>query len=264
MKGPGRILTMSTKDALFKMHQVLKFAFEKMGFEFQLTPIPKRKALNGVRSSGVSGMFSSVNWLRIPMYGAIFSILSNQLDSGFFKGKVATEIGGSEGTIVRMLESLGAIVQVAPDYPRIDVENLPYPQDSMDIMILDQIVEHLQHPWRAVEQVKRVLKSDGLCVCTSVFIYPIHHGGNYGDYYRFSPEGFRSLFEDFKIISSDGWGNAEVLRLTYNHSDKGPEGTSPVTKSEAERLGIYNYTDAMNYVMTWCIAQKRTTVPSRG
>jgi len=264
MKAPGRIPSMSAKDALFRINKVVQAAFEKMGLEFQLTPIPKRKATSGSENPPGSGMDSSVNWLRIPMYNAIFSTLSNSFGSEFFKGKVATEIGGSEGTLARMLEFFGSTVQVAPDYPRIDVENLPYPQESFDVIILDQIVEHLQHPWRAVEQVRRVLRSNGLCICTSVFIYPINHGGNYGDYYRFSPEGFRSLFEDFKIISSDGWGNAEVLRLTYNHSDKGPEGTSPVTKPEAERLGIYDYTDAMNYMMTWCIAQKQATVSIGG
>jgi len=60
----------------------------------------------------------------------------------------------------------------------------------------------------------------------------------------------------FKIISAEGWGNAEVLRVAYNHSDRGPEGTNPITKNEAEQLGIYNYTDAMNDMMTWRIVQK--------
>ncbi len=253
---------MSTKDSLFRINKALQAAFEKMGLEFQLTPIPRHKATMGSKNAGTSGMNASVNWLRIPMYNAIFSTLSNSLGPEFFRGKVATEIGGSEGTIVKMLESFGATVQVAPDYPRIDAEKLPYAHDSYDIIVLDQIVEHLQHPWRAVDEVRRVLKPNGICVCTSVFIYPIHHGGNYGDYYRFSPDGFKSLFEHFKVISSDGWGNAEVLRLTYNHSDKGPEGTSPVTKAEAERLGIYGYTDSMNYMMTWCIAQKQETAAS--
>jgi SAM-dependent methyltransferase len=255
---------MSAKDALFRINKIVQAAFEKMGFEFQLTPIPKHKAVTGSGNASTAGMDSSVNWLRVPMYNAIFSSLSNDLGSEFFNGKLVIEIGGSEGTIARMLESFGSDVQVAPDYPRLDVENLPYHQDSFDVIILDQVVEHLHHPWKAVEQVKRVLKPRGLCICTSVFIYPIHHGGNYGDYYRFSPEGFSALFEDFKVIISDGWGNAEVLRLTYNHSDKGPEGTSPVTKPEAERLGIYDYTDAMNYMMTWCIAQKSATVSIRG
>jgi SAM-dependent methyltransferase len=253
---------MSAKDALFRMSKTMRAALERAGIEFQLVPIPKRVAVVGKKSFGSPLIDSSVDWLRVPMYDSIYSTLSKDLGREFFKEKVAVEIGGSEGTIARMLESFGATIQVAPDYPRIDVEDLPYQQESCDIIILDQIFEHLRHPWRATEQIRRVLKKNGLCICTSVFVYPIHHGGNYGDYYRFSPEGFRAIFEGFKIISSDGWGNAEVLRLIYNHSDRGPEGTSPITKPEAERLGIYNYTDAMNYMMTWCIAQNQAADPA--
>jgi len=247
---------LSSKDALFRINKVMRAAFEKLGIELQLTLIPRHRVLETGGAPSALGIDYSTNWLRIPMYTAIFSTLSNNLGHDFFKGKMAVEIGGSEGTIVRILKSFGAKVGVAPDYPRIDVENLLYPPEAFDIIILDHIFEHLQHPWKAVEQIKRVLKQNGLCICTSVFIYPIHHAGNYGDYYRFSPAGFRSLFEDFKIISAEGWGNAEVLRVAYNHSDRGPEGTNPITKSEAEHLGIYDYTDAMNYMMTWCIAQK--------
>ena len=71
------------------------------------------------------------------MYTAIFSTLSNNLGHDFFKGKMAVEIGGSEGTIVRILKSFGAKVGVAPDYPRIDVENLLYPPEAFDIIILE-------------------------------------------------------------------------------------------------------------------------------
>lgn len=247
---------MSAKDTLFRLNKMMRAVFQKVGLEFQLTPMPKRIATATGRNPGGLALDSSVNWLRIPMYDAIHSTLLEEPGTDFFKGKVAVEIGGSEGTLARMLESLGATVQVAPDYPRVNIEGLPYPQESCDIVVLDQIVEHLRHPWVAVEEIRRVLKKGGLCICTSVFIYPIHHGGNYGDYYRFSPEGFRALFEQFQVIACDGWGNAEVIRLTYNHSDKGPEGTSPISKPDAEKLGIYRYSDAMNYLMTWCIAQK--------
>jgi len=201
-------------------------------------------------------MEPSVNWLRIPMYRAIHATLSQEFGPDFFRGKLAIEIGASEGTIVRFLKEMGASVQLSPDYPKIDVESLPYQPESYDTVVLDQTLEHLRHPWRAVEQIRRILRKDGLCICTSVFVYPLHHGGNYGDYYRFSPDGFKALFEDYKIISAEGWGNAEVLKITYNHSQRGPEGPSPLSVSDAKSSGIYDYSDSMNFMFTWCIAQK--------
>ena len=241
----------------YRIYKEFQSALDKVGIEFQMRRKPKQESTSAPAVAGNSFMGPSVNWLRIPMYNAIFSSLSKDFGPDFFKGKLAIEIGGSEGSIVRMLQSLGANVQIAPDFPRVDIERLPYGDMSYDIIVLDQTFEHLKHPWTAVEEVRRVLKLGGVCICTSVFMYPIHHGGNYGDYYRFSPDGFRAIFEGFKIISSDGWGSAEVLKLTYGHSDSGPEGTNPITRSEAEKMGIYERTDTMNYMMTWCIAQNQ-------
>jgi SAM-dependent methyltransferase len=241
---------------LYRINRSFQSAFGLVGLELQLMPKPKRMAVNAAVGRSDSLMESSVNWLRVPMYRSIYSTLSTEFGHDFFKGKLAIEIGASEGTIVRFLKELGASVQLSPDYPEIDVESLPYPPDSYDAVILDQTLEHLKHPWRAVEQIRRTLKRDGLCICTSVFVYPIHHGGNYGDYYRFSPDGFRALFEDYKVISADGWGNAEVLKMTYNHSERGPEGSKPPSLSDPKQSGIYDYSDSMNFMMTWCIAQK--------
>ena len=41
----------------------------------------------GSKNAGTSGMNASVNWLRIPMYNAIFSTLSNSLGPEFLGEK---------------------------------------------------------------------------------------------------------------------------------------------------------------------------------
>lgn len=246
---------MNGRDALYKMNELLSSAFDRMGIEFQIKPKPKQKTMPSL-GVDMAYLSPSVNWLRIPMYRSIYSCLTRDFGKDLFKGKSAIEIGGSEGSIKNMLRSMGADVQLAPGYPQLDVEKLPYPADSFDVVVLDQTFEHLKHPWIAVEQIAKVLKKGGVCICTSVFIYPLHHGGDYGDYYRFSPEGFRELFEGFKVVSSEGWGSGEVLKLVYDHSERGPEGTAPVSVAAADRMGIYERSDTMNYIMTWCIVQK--------
>lgn len=241
---------MNLRDALYKTKELVS---STLGIEVQVRPKKKTIPLIG---AGDALMDSSVNWLRVPMYRGIYSSLTGRFPREFFKDKSAIEIGGSEGSIKRMLVSLGANVRLAPGYPELDVEKLPYPSESFDVVVLDQTFEHLKHPWIAVEQIARVLKKGGVCVCTSVFIYPVHHGGDYGDYYRFSPDGFRALFEGFKVISSEGWGSGHVLKLVYDHSERGPEGNAPVSVAEANQMGIYERSDTMNYIMTWCVVQK--------
>jgi SAM-dependent methyltransferase len=243
------------RDALYKVNELLSSAFGRVGIEFQMKPKPKRKAISVVGEEEAY-MTPAVNWLRVPMYRSIFASLTKDFGKDFFKGKSAVEIGGSEGSIKRMLLALGSNVQLAPDFPKLDVEDLPYAPESFDVVVLDQTFEHLKHPWKAVEQIDRVLKKGGVCVCTSVFIYPLHHGGEYGDYYRFSPDGFRALFEGFKVVSSEGWGSGELLKLVYGHSERGPEGTAPISVADAKKIGMYERTDTMNYMFTWCIVQK--------
>jgi SAM-dependent methyltransferase len=244
------------KESLVGINKALRSLFRRLGIELQLMPLPKRTTAPSSSEFAQKMMNSSVNWLRVPMYDAIFSCLNKDLPSGFFKDKVAIEIGGSEGSIASMLKSLGASLEVAPNYPEVDVERLPYKPASYDVIVLDQTLEHLRHPWIAVDQLRRVLRPGGLAICTSVFVYPLHKFGPYDDYYRFSPEGFRAIFEGFKVLSADGWGSAEVLRMAYDHSERGPEGSDPVSKLEAKSKGLYDYSDKMNYVMTWCVAQK--------
>jgi len=242
--------------SLLRITRALQSALRRFGVELQVMPIPKRTIFSASPEFAAKILDSKVNWLRVPMYDAIFACLNGDLPSGFFRDKVAIEIGGSEGSIAGILESLGARVEIAPNYPKVDVEKLPYASGSYDVVVLDQTLEHLKHPWVAAEEIKRVLRPNGLSICTSVFVYPLHKFGAYDDYYRFSPAGLRAVFEGYKVISAAGWGNAETLKLAYDHSERGPEGSDPVSKAQAKRMGIYDYTDKMNYIMTWCVAQK--------
>lgn len=222
-----------------------------MGVDFYLLPLPKKRPLQvGIEDWLLNG---NVNWLRVPMYASIAERL-RPLD---IKDKRAIEIGGSEGTLRELIEGLGAKVEVAANYPALDVEDLPY-DGCFDVVVLDQVLEHVKHPWLVPASVARALKPGGICIATSVFVYPGHKGANYDDYYRFSPKGFATLFEEgFEILSADGWGNAETMRLVYDHSEKGPEGSPIMSKQAVKERGLYAYTDDTNYIMTWCIAKKR-------
>lgn len=230
---------------------------KRLGFELYVLPLPVATREAAVGSDDTL-IHDDTNWVRVPMYQRMESVLSKELGAGYFEGKNGIEIGGSEGTLVGMLRKLGARVEIAPEYPSVDVERLPYRDGSYDLVILDQVLEHVRRPWKAVEEIKRVLKPGGVSVCTSVFIYPIHKGFSleFGDYYRYSTDGLRSLFEGFEIITANGWGNARVLRLAYDQSERGPEGPPPLPKERLRASGLYDYVDGMNHIVTWCIARK--------
>jgi hypothetical protein len=62
------------------------------------------------------------------------------------------------------------------------------------ILCLDTL-EHVEFPHRAVAEMSRVLNSQGLLAITSVMNFPIHDYPH--DYWRFTPEAFRSLLSAF-------------------------------------------------------------------
>src|SRR6516164_8278969 len=47
-----------------------------------------------------------------------------------------------------------------------DATELPFPDESFDTVILGEIIEHLVHPHRVLEQAKRVLRNNGQLIVT--------------------------------------------------------------------------------------------------
>lgn len=88
-----------------------------------------------------------------------------------------------------------------------DIESMPFPDESFDGILNIAVLEHVKHPWEAIREFRRVLKKDGKLLCVVPFMQPIHLYPR--DYYRFTPEGIKTLLED---------NGFEVLESSYGHS----------------------------------------------
>jgi SAM-dependent methyltransferase len=85
------------------------------------------------------------------------------------------------------------------DY-RVDVCNMIGINDeSFDYIICNSVLEHIQKFWLAVEEIKRVLKKDGIIFCSVPSVWPYHPGNNDinfgGDYWRITHHGMKVLFD---------------------------------------------------------------------
>jgi len=79
---------------------------------------------------------------------------------------------------------------------------LPFPDDSLDGVILTEVLEHCTDPVGAVNQARRVLKPGGLLLVTSPFFWPEHQvEGEYKDYWRFTRQGWELLLSRFNNVS---------------------------------------------------------------
>src|ERR1043166_8631831 len=86
-----------------------------------------------------------------------------------------------------------------------NVEKLPQATGSVGSVISMSTFEHVQHFWKGFEEVRRVLRPDGVFVVACPFHFHIHNYPH--DYWRFTPAALESLLEPYpsKII---GWRGA--------------------------------------------------------
>jgi SAM-dependent methyltransferase len=91
---------------------------------------------------------------------------------------------------------VGVDMQEGPGVDRVsNLHHLDIPAQSVGTALCLDTLEHVEYPHRAMEQIYAVLANDGLAVISSVMDFPIHDHPH--DYWRFTPEAFRSLLKPF-------------------------------------------------------------------
>src|SRR5579871_4270351 len=76
-----------------------------------------------------------------------------------------------------------------------NVEELPLDDASVGTVLAFSVFEHVKHFWKGFEEVRRVLRPDGVFLVCTPFYFHVHSYPN--DYWRFTPEAFDSLLETY-------------------------------------------------------------------
>ncbi len=139
------------------------------------------------------------------------------------------------------------------NYPDYNLLSLPFPDNSFDYVLSDQVLEHLEgDPQDAINETYRILRPGGLAIHTTCFINPIH--ADPSDFWRFTPDGLSLLCKNFsKIIYSEGWGNPYVWVLKW----LGFSSADGIPNSKwhfMHKVAMHN--DPKWPIVTWVIAQK--------
>lgn len=113
---------------------------------------------------------------------------------------VILDVGGKDSPYKKYIKSnkikiLDIVSEHKPDYC-CDIHHMDIiPNESFDLVLATEILEHCYDPHLAVKEIFRVLKSGGQCILTTRFFHPIHEDPH--DYFRFSKDGLDYLFKDF-------------------------------------------------------------------
>ncbi len=75
----------------------------------------------------------------------------------------------------------------------LDLHNIDLPSESVGTIICMEVLEHVEFPFQAINEMLRVLKPGGLLIISAPMKLSIH--GSPHDYWRFTPEGFKTLLK---------------------------------------------------------------------
>lgn len=133
------------------------------------------------------------------------------------------DIGSGNSRSVEDLHSSNVVVRL--DYPATnqryqilpdvfgDARQLPIARESLDAILLFEVLEHLDSPDRTIKEIHRALRAGGRLYCSVPFLYPIHDAPN--DFYRFTVHGFRHILQNngFEVIRVAQHGNSLQVPL---------------------------------------------------
>lgn len=86
-----------------------------------------------------------------------------------------------------------------------DIHKTTIPGNQFDTIIMIEVLEHLYNPFKAIEEVHRIARTNANVIATTPFIHPYH--GEPHDYFRFTEYGLRKIFENFSKVEIISYGN---------------------------------------------------------
>ena len=180
---------------------------------------------------------------RYVMYEQIVNNVPH-IDDG-----VALSIGGSL-TLTKELCSDTKISEA--NYPDQSWLCLPYPDNTFDLVVSDQVLEHVAgDPQQAIDESYRVTKPGGIVVHTTCLMNGIHN--HPGDYWRFTLAGLELLHHQFsQIIACDGWGNSWVQLMYWLNLR-----FEPIPKVDWHPLNaLVRQNNPLEPIVVWIVARK--------
>lgn len=89
-----------------------------------------------------------------------------------------------------------------------DLRSLSFADGEVGTSICLDTLEHCDDPAAACRELRRVTAANGVCIISSVMLFGIHSYPS--DYFRFTPEGLRSLLGGFADVWVAGIGDPQI------------------------------------------------------
>lgn len=166
--------------------------------------------------------------------------------------KAILDVGCGEGSLLRMLKEKGnsvagidasesgrkSCLAKGIECAAIDIssDKFPLKDDSFDIVLCLETLEHLENPHHCIWEIKRVLKENALFIVSipnPKILHPYIYPG------LFDVKNFREFLRlnSFEIIKVKGWGQASAFNRAKRWLEK--KG-NPVAKNAAAAIHLFS------------------------
>ena len=130
------------------------------------------------------------------------SIISNYIQKKKMKNVLIIGSGGNLEKLIRNFKPDNIITidineKRKPDII-MDAQELKFEDQKFDYIFILEVLEHISNPFKAVEEIHRVLDNEGEVILSTPFCYGMHDTPN--DYYRFTKFGIKKIFINYDEI----------------------------------------------------------------
>ncbi|HEY1591044.1 MAG TPA: class I SAM-dependent methyltransferase [Solirubrobacteraceae bacterium] len=102
---------------------------------------------------------------------------------------------------------------LSTNYPEFDLVAALAGQGPFDVVICEQVIEHVEDPCAAAANLRGLCVAGGHVIVSTPFLIRVHEEWGMQDYWRFTPRGLRTLLEraGLEVDSVGSWGNRRVI-----------------------------------------------------
>jgi hypothetical protein len=105
-------------------------------------------------------------------------------------------------------------------YPEFDVCAPLEEQRRFDVVICEQVLEHVVDPCAAADNLRELCNPGGHVIVSTPFLVRVHELPQFGmgDYWRFTPRGLGALLEraGLEVVRVGSWGNRQCVVGNFN------------------------------------------------
>ncbi len=152
---------------------------------------------------------SQNQWLRVVMNKEIERIISSLNYSSFD----ALEISGNSW------EKFGFGTYHSLQFPTFDVCEMQT-ESKYDLIIAEQVFEHLKYPFKAARNIFEMLKPNGYFIISTPFLIKVHRDPI--DCMRWTDEGLKYFLHEcgfpLEKLNTYSWGNSKCMKANMSAS----------------------------------------------